>query len=147
MDGERVTSSGVGTRGQSAASPDPGDSARGRPGPSRRTTLGWLSGAALLSACGSGQTGASAPASGSAATKIAEGRRQIDALDGQIIDLIRQRVEVSHSVQQARMSEGGQHTDSSREQQIVARYQAALGPSGAEIAHAVLDGARGRQPH
>jgi chorismate mutase len=112
---------------------------------SRRATLGLFTGAALLSACAPGPAGQSPPATGAPQT-IAEGRRKIDELDGRIIDLIRQRVQVSRGVQQARTSAGGQQTDPRREEAIVARYQSALGPSGAEVAHAVLDASRGRQP-
>lgn len=114
-----------------------------RSGVSRRATLGWLSGAVLLSAACARNTPAR-PAD--PASRITEGRQRIDELDGQIIDLIRQRVDVSHQVQQTRESAGGQHTDPRREQVIVTRYQTALGPSGPEIARAILDAARGRQP-
>ncbi|MCP2169662.1 chorismate mutase [Goodfellowiella coeruleoviolacea] len=66
-------------------------------------------------------------------------RDRIDALDNQIIALLRERTEVSRSIQQARVATGGSQTDTGREAVVADRYRAAFGAPGDEVATAVLE--------
>lgn len=74
---------------------------------------------------------------------IAAGRARIDELDGQIVALVQQRLEVSRAIQRARLAAGGRRVEHSREVDIVNRYAAALGRPGADVALALLTLARG----
>lgn len=73
-----------------------------------------------------------------AAAAIAGGRARIDELDGQIIDLVLARMAVSRTIQRARTATGGRRVDHGREVEIVNRYANALGPTGTELALAIL---------
>jgi chorismate mutase len=75
---------------------------------------------------------------------VAEGRARIDAIDGQIRDLIAQRVATSQQVQALRKAEGRPGIQHARENEIVGAYVDALGDAGADIALAVLGLCRGR---
>ncbi|MFC1404429.1 MULTISPECIES: chorismate mutase [Streptacidiphilus] len=79
-----------------------------------------------------------------ATTVIAEARGRIDELDERIIELIRQRTGVSAEVQTARIATGGPRLALNRELEILARYRAALGPQGTEVAMQLLELCRGR---
>ena len=79
-----------------------------------------------------------------AATVIAEARGRIDELDQRIIELVRQRMGVSVEVQSARITAGGPRLALNRELEILARYRAALGPQGTEVAMQLLELCRGR---
>ena len=79
-----------------------------------------------------------------AATVIAEARGRIDELDQRIIELVRQRMGVSVEVQSARITTGGPRLALNRELEILARYRAALGPQGTEVAMQLLELCRGR---
>ena len=105
------------------------------------------------SATGASTTGTSAastdPGAGEltpeqAATVIAEARGRIDELDRHIIELVRQRMGVSAEVQSARITAGGPRLSLNRELEILARYRAALGPQGTEVAMQLLELCRGR---
>jgi chorismate mutase len=75
---------------------------------------------------------------------IAEARGRIDDLDARIIALVQQRTGVSAEVQTARIAVGGPRIALSRELEILARYRAALGPQGTELAMLLLELCRGR---
>jgi chorismate mutase len=74
---------------------------------------------------------------------IAAGRLRIDALDEEIIALVRRRLEVSGGIQAQRVASGGRRIEHSREVEIVNRYAAAFGRPGADLALALLTLARG----
>jgi len=78
------------------------------------------------------------------AHSVLSGRERIDALDGQIAELVLRRVEVSKQIQAARIAEGGRRVDVRRENEIIARYNGALGRPGTAIAMALLELGRGR---
>jgi chorismate mutase len=86
---------------------------------------------------------ANADAAGSEVS-VLSGRERIDALDGQIAELVLRRVEVSKQIQAARIADGGRRVDLRRETEIIARYSAALGRPGTAIAMALLELGRGR---
>jgi len=78
------------------------------------------------------------------AHSVLSGRERIDALDGQIAELVLRRVEVSKQIQAARIAEGGRRVDVRRENEIIARYNGTLGRPGTAIAMALLELGRGR---
>jgi chorismate mutase len=75
---------------------------------------------------------------------VAEARRRIDDLDGRIIELVRQRSEVSGEVQQARMGAGGRRLHLAREMEILRTYGEALGRPGTALAMTLLELGRGK---
>ena len=75
---------------------------------------------------------------------IAGARARIDALDERILALVQERMAVSAEVQAARIGGGGPRLALSREMEILARYRAALGPQGTEVAMQLLQLCRGR---
>ncbi len=75
---------------------------------------------------------------------IAGARARIDALDGRILALVQERMAVSAEVQAARIGSGGPRVSLTREMEILARYRAALGPQGTEVAMQLLQLCRGR---
>ncbi|MFD3991435.1 chorismate mutase [Streptomyces sp. NPDC058548] len=77
---------------------------------------------------------------------IAQDRVAIDALDGQIIELLARRSRISARIQQGRMSSGGPRTELSREMDVLARYRDGLGPFGTQVAMSVLKLCRGAAP-
>lgn len=79
-------------------------------------------------------------------TDVASGRAQLDAIDEQIRDLVLTRRQVSHQVQLLRRAAGGPRIEHSRENEILARYSAALGRPGVTLALAVLELCRGQRP-
>jgi chorismate mutase len=74
---------------------------------------------------------------------LTDQRATIDALDAQLVDLIRQRLAVSHEIQQQRLAAGGPRVVHAREADVVARWRAELGAPGSRIALALLELARG----
>lgn len=74
---------------------------------------------------------------------IAAGRARIDELDSAIIDLVRQRLQVSRGIQRVRLAAGGRRVEHSREVDIVNAYAAALGRPGADLALTLLALSRG----
>ncbi|HKS49451.1 MAG TPA: chorismate mutase [Amycolatopsis sp.] len=88
--------------------------------------------------------GDSAPAESIAsAEEIAELRKEIDWLDGEILRLVKRRVEVSRRIGAARMAAGGTRIVYNREMDVLARYRD-LGPDGRQLAMALLNLGRGR---
>lgn len=76
--------------------------------------------------------------------QLRSGRERIDAIDAQLVDLVRQRVEVSRQIQAARLADGGRRIDLRRESEIIGRYAGAFGRTGTAIAMALLELGRGR---
>ncbi|MFF1511199.1 chorismate mutase [Streptomyces sp. NPDC058326] len=77
---------------------------------------------------------------------IAEDRVAIDALDGEIIDLLARRAAISARIQQSRIDTGGPRTELSREMDILARYRDGLGSYGTQVAMSILKLCRGAGP-
>ncbi|MEU0838292.1 chorismate mutase [Streptomyces sp. NPDC005962] len=75
---------------------------------------------------------------------IDSARERIDDLDGRILELIRERMAVSASVQEARIAAGGRRVHLSREMEILDRYRQALGKPGTTLAMTLLELCRGR---
>lgn len=75
--------------------------------------------------------------------EIAELRKEIDWLDGEILRLVKRRVEVSQTIGRARMAAGGTRIVYNREMDVLARYRD-LGPDGRQLAMALLNLGRGR---
>ena len=76
--------------------------------------------------------------------RIAELRGQIDACDAEIIELVQRRLAVSQEIGELRRASGGTRLSLSREQQVLARFQAALGRDGAALGMMLLQQGRGR---
>ncbi|SDO34948.1 chorismate mutase [Geodermatophilus sp. DSM 45219] len=76
--------------------------------------------------------------------RIAELRGQIDACDAEIIELVQRRLAVSREIGELRRASGGTRLSLSREQQVLARFQAALGRDGAALGMMLLRQGRGR---
>lgn len=72
------------------------------------------------------------------------GRERIDAIDAELIELIRRRVAVSAQIQATRIAEGGRRLDLSRETEVIGRYTRSLGRPGTSVAMALLELGRGR---
>ena len=76
--------------------------------------------------------------------RIAQLRGQIDACDAEIIELVQRRLAVSQEIGELRRASGGTRLSLSREQQVLARFQAALGRDGAALGMMLLQQGRGR---
>ena len=85
-----------------------------------------------------------APAEPEAPAGVLGGRERIDAIDTELIELIRRRVAVSAEIQAARIADGGRRLDLSRETEIIGRYKRSLGRPGTAVAMALLELGRGR---
>lgn len=91
-------------------------------------------------------TAPSSPAAvtGSAVDRIGELREQIDACDAAIIELVQRRLAVSREIGVVRKASGGTRLNLAREQQVLARFQTALGADGAALGMLLLRQGRGR---
>jgi chorismate mutase len=78
------------------------------------------------------------------AERIGMLRGEIDSCDSQIIELIQRRLAISREIGQLRAAAGGTRLSLSREQQVLAKFQAALGPDGASLGLMLLRQGRGR---
>ncbi len=78
------------------------------------------------------------------AVRIGELRQEIDACDTGIIELIQRRLAISKEIGQLRTAAGGTRLSLAREQQILAKFQSALGPDGAALGLMLLRQGRGR---
>jgi len=87
---------------------------------------------------------ATLPTTPAADERIAELRRRIDDCDAEIIALVQRRLAVSREIGELRRSAGGTRLSLSREQQVLARFQTALGPDGAALGMMLLRQGRGR---
>ncbi|SDC08604.1 chorismate mutase [Geodermatophilus telluris] len=76
--------------------------------------------------------------------RIAELREEIDACDAELIRLVQRRLAVSHEIGRLRRESGGTRLSLAREQQVIARFQDALGPDGAALGMMLLRQGRGR---
>jgi chorismate mutase len=76
--------------------------------------------------------------------RIAELRGRIDDCDAEIIALVQRRLAVSREIGELRRAAGGTRLSLAREQQVLARFQAALGPDGAALGMMLLRQGRGR---
>ena len=84
------------------------------------------------------------PADADPAEKIGDLRRQIDACDAEIIELVERRLAISREIGALRAASGGTRLSLAREQQVLARFRAALGPDGAALGMMLLRQGRGR---
>jgi len=73
-------------------------------------------------------------------------RREIDQLDGAILEAVKRRTEVSKLIGKARMASGGTRLVHSREMKVIDRYSE-LGPDGKDLAMLLLRMGRGRLGH
>jgi chorismate mutase len=81
---------------------------------------------------------------GSEVDRISALRTEIDACDAAIIELVQRRLAVSQEIGALRKASGGTRLSLAREQQVLARFQAALGPDGAALGMMLLRQGRGR---
>jgi len=79
-----------------------------------------------------------------AGERIGDLRGAIDACDAEIIDLVRRRLAISQEIGELRASSGGTRLSLSREQQVLSRFRAELGPDGAQLGMMLLRQGRGR---
>jgi chorismate mutase len=78
------------------------------------------------------------------AERIADLRTQIDDCDAQLIELVQRRLSISREIGAVRAASGGMRLSLSREQRVLSRFRAALGPDGATLAMMLLRQGRGR---
>jgi chorismate mutase len=71
-------------------------------------------------------------------------RSEIDACDAAIIELVQRRLAISQEIGALRTASGGMRLSLSREQRVLARFRAALGPDGAALGMMLLRQGRGR---
>jgi chorismate mutase len=74
--------------------------------------------------------------------QIAELRKEIDWLDGEILRLVKRRTEVSKTIGRVRLANGGPRLVLNRENDVLARYRE-LGKEGQQLAMALLSLGRG----
>ena len=74
--------------------------------------------------------------------RIAELRKEIDRLDGEILRLVQRRTEVSRTIGAVRLANGGPRLVLNREHDVLAKYRA-LGKEGQQLAMALLSLGRG----
>ena len=79
-----------------------------------------------------------------AADRIGDLRGEIDACDAQLIELLQRRLTISQEIGALRAASGGTRLSLSREQQVLSRFRAALGPDGAALGMMLLRQGRGR---
>ena len=87
---------------------------------------------------------ATLPTTPAADERIAELRTQIDDCDAEIIALVQRRLAVSQEIGELRRATGGTRLSLTREKQVLARFQAALGRDGAALGMMLLRQGRGR---
>ena len=78
------------------------------------------------------------------ADRIGELRTAIDACDAEIIELVERRLAISREIGALRAATGGTRLSLAREQQVLARFRAALGPDGSALGMMLLRQGRGR---
>jgi len=79
-----------------------------------------------------------------AADRIGQLRGAIDACDAEIIALVQRRLAISQEIGAIRAASGGTRLSLAREQQVLSRFRAALGPDGAALGMMLLRQGRGR---
>jgi chorismate mutase len=75
---------------------------------------------------------------------IAGLRRRLDEIDQKLIELWRERAEISHEVGVTRVAAGGTRLVLAREQEILNRFREALGADGTQLALLILRAGRGK---
>jgi chorismate mutase len=78
------------------------------------------------------------------ADRIGELRSAIDACDAEIIELVERRLAISREIGALRAASGGTRLSLSREQQVLSKFRAALGPDGAALGMMLLRQGRGQ---
>jgi len=78
-----------------------------------------------------------------AATHIASLRERLDEIDARIIELWQERAAISQEVGRTRVASGGTRLVLNRENEILDRYRAQLGPDGVQLALLILRAGRG----
>jgi chorismate mutase len=79
-------------------------------------------------------------------TETTSDLERVDTVDREIITLLRERTDLVHAIQQARIAESGRGTSRlSRENQVISHYGDALGAPGVRIALQVLELCRYRR--
>ncbi len=81
---------------------------------------------------------------GSEVDRIGALREEIDACDAAIIELVQRRLAISREIGAVRKASGGTRLNLAREQQVLARFQEALGADGAALGMMLLRQGRGR---
>jgi chorismate mutase len=76
--------------------------------------------------------------------RIGELRGQIDSCDAEIIELVQRRLGISREIGRLRAAAGGTRLSLAREQQVLAKFQSALGPDGTALGMMLLRQGRGR---
>jgi chorismate mutase len=71
-------------------------------------------------------------------------RREIDACDAQIIELVQRRLSIAQQIGALRTASGGMRLSLSRERRVLDRFRAALGPEGTTLGLMLLRLGRGR---
>jgi chorismate mutase len=89
-------------------------------------------------------TPATATSAADPAERIGALRGAIDACDAEIIELVQRRLAISREIGALRAASGGTRLSLSREQQVLSRFGAALGPDGAALGMMLLRQGRGR---
>jgi chorismate mutase len=84
-----------------------------------------------------------APLAPATAEEIPALREEIDAIDAELLRLVRRRSEISQRIGLARMAAGGPRIVYNREMQVLARFRG-LGTEGRELAMLLLRLGRGR---
>ncbi|MGY1437518.1 chorismate mutase [Streptomyces reniochalinae] len=74
---------------------------------------------------------------------IAAERARIDALDARIVALVRDRMEISETIQRVRIESGGRRVHLAREMEILDHYSSELGSAGRDLAMTLLRLCRG----
>jgi chorismate mutase len=91
---------------------------------------------------------ASSPApvavTGDQVERVGELRAAIDACDAEIIELVQRRLAIAQEIGAVRSASGGTRLNLAREQQVLSRFRAALGPDGAALGMLLLRQGRGR---
>jgi chorismate mutase len=85
-----------------------------------------------------------APTTTDPLARIGELRGEIDTCDAEIIELVQRRLAISREIGTLRAAAGGTRLSLAREQQVLARFQAALGQDGAALGMMLLRQGRGR---
>ncbi|KAB8167251.1 chorismate mutase [Streptomyces sp. 3MP-14] len=75
---------------------------------------------------------------------IDQARAGIDALDAEIVRLVRERMALSERVQRTRMANGGRRISLARENAVLRRWRHELGEPGTTLAMTLLELCRGR---
>jgi chorismate mutase len=79
----------------------------------------------------------------SASTEIGSLRERIDQIDNALIELWRERAQISGEVGRVRIASGGTRLVLAREREIVDRFRDALGADGVQLALLILRAGRG----